>query len=89
MKDGPLDRSYFLDLWISDESLVTILNNNYDLDCINKYYVNKYIHVVYLEYKRFDYFIHDLKNGNHIIINKTSFYYLTKTSSAPNYFSTK
>ena len=79
-----LDRSYFLDCWISDKSLVTILNNNYDLDFINMYCVNKYIQVVYLEYKRFNYFIHKLKNRNNIIINKTSFNYFTKSSSTPD-----
>ena len=63
-----LDRSYFLDSWINDDSLVTILNVNYDLD-----FINKYILVVYLEFKCFDYFIHKLKNRNPSSIKFLSF----------------
>ena len=34
---------YFLDRWIGDESLVSILQNQYNLHDISKYYVNRYI----------------------------------------------
>ena len=85
-----LDRNYFLDRWISDNSMVTIIKNNYNLEFINKSYINKYIQITYLqEYHRFDYFIHKLKNEENIIINKTSFYYFSKKSESPRYFSTK
>ena len=36
-------RSYFLDRWISDNSLLSILQNNYNLHNINKYYLDRYI----------------------------------------------
>ncbi len=39
-----LDMNYFLECWIiSDNSLVRLLAQNYQLDFINKGYVNKYI----------------------------------------------
>ena len=85
-----LDRKYFVDRWISDNSMVTILKNNYNLQFISKSYINKYIQITYLqEYHRFDYFIHKLKDEENVIINKTSFYYFSKSSTTPRYFSTK
>ena len=85
-----LDRKYFVDRWISDNSLVTNMKNNYNLQFISKSYINKYIQITYLqEYHRFDHFIHKLKDDENIIINKTSFYYFSKNSTTPRYFSTK
>ena len=58
-----LDRKYFVDRWISDNSLVTNMKNNYNLQFISKSYINKYIQITYLqEYHRFDHFIHKLKD---------------------------
>ena len=88
--NSALDRNYFLDRWISDQSLVTILSQNYQLDFINKGYVNKYIQIVYLtDYQRYDHSVHRLKNEKSEIIHKTSFYYFTKKSDIPKYFATK
>ena len=36
-------RDYYMDRWIGDESLVSILQNQYNLHDISKYYVNRYI----------------------------------------------
>ena len=36
-------RNYFLDRWMGDESLLSILHSQYNLHHINKYYLNRYI----------------------------------------------
>ena len=85
-----LDRKYFLDRWISDHSLSTIIVQKYQLDFVNKGYVNKYINKAYLqEYKCYDYSMHRLKNAKNEIITKTSFYYFTKNSNVPKFFTNK
>ena len=38
-----IKRQYFLDRWIGDKSLLSILHNQYNLHSINKYYLNRYI----------------------------------------------
>ena len=64
-----LDREYFLDRWISDHLLSTIILQKYQLDFVDKGYVNKYIDKAYLqEYKCYDYSIHRLKKAKNEII---------------------
>ena len=43
-----LDRIYLQEKWISDQSLVTILQDDYRLDFSNKRYINKYLPTIYL-----------------------------------------
>ena len=70
--------------------LSTIIVQKYQLDFVNKGYVNKYINKAYLqEYKCYDYSMHRLKNAKNEIITKTSFYYFTKNSNVPKYFTNK
>ena len=84
-----LDRRYFVDKWIGDHSLVQLLNQDYNLNFINKNYLNKYINLVYLtEYKFYNKVIHKIKSYENNLTRAT-FYYFTKTSSIPKYFSTK
>ena len=87
--NSALDRRYFVDKWIGDQSLVSILEQNYDMDFMSKKYFNKYIDVVYLkEYNFYSKVIHKIKNSKNELTRAT-FYYFTKTSSIPTYFSTK
>ena len=66
--NSALDRKYFLDRWISVDSLVTLLQQNYDLDFLNKRYVNKYILTLFLkDYKVYKHSILRLKNHIYII----------------------
>ena len=66
--NSALDRKYFLDWWISVDSLVTLLQQNYDLDFLNKRYVNKYILTLFLkDYKVYKHSILRLKNHIYII----------------------
>ena len=85
-----LDRDYFLDRWISDHSLAAIIQQKYQLDFVIKGYLNKYIQKAYLqEYKRYDHLIYRLKNEKNEIIIRTTFYFFTKNSRNPKYFSSK
>lgn len=43
-----LDRIYLQEKWISDQSLVTILQGDFGLDFVNKWYINKYLPDIYL-----------------------------------------
>ena len=84
-----LDRRYFVDKWIRDQSLDQLLNLDYNLDYMNKNNLNKYINLVYLtEYKFYNKVIHKVKSYENNL-TRTTFYYFTKTSSIPKYFSTK
>ena len=68
------DRKYFLDQWISVDSLVSLLKNNFELQFLNKSYIHKYIHLIFLDkYKVYNYSILLLKNQNNGIIHKTFF----------------
>ena len=61
--NSTLDRKYLLEKWIGDDSLVTILKDNYALDFINKRYINRYLPVLSLQdYKVFNVRIHRVKN---------------------------
>ena len=60
--NSALDRKYFLDKWINNDSLVTLLKQNYKVDFLNKSYLNKYIQIVYLQdYKFYHYTFHRRK----------------------------
>ena len=85
--NSALDRKYFVDRWISDQSLVTLLNTICYLE-ISKSYLNRYIHSVYLtDYQFYDKVIHKIKNEENKP-SKTIFYYFTgKNSRIPRYLS--
>ena len=88
--NSALDRKYFLRRWICDDSLVTILKNNYEINFLTKSYLNKYIQIVFLrDYKRYDYSFHRLKNDKNEIIYKTYFYYFTRSTDTPKFYTTK
>ena len=87
--NSALDRRYFFDKWIGDHSLVQLLTQDYNLEFICKTYLNKYINIVYLkDYKLYSKVIHKIKNYENNLTRAT-FYYFTKSSSIPWYFSTK
>ena len=50
--NSALDRKYFLDRWISVDSLVYLLKNNYELELLNNSYIKKDIHVLLDEFRR-------------------------------------
>ena len=88
--NSALDRKYFLSHWICDDSLITILKNNYKINFQNKRYFNKFIQVIYLQdYKRNDYSFHCLKNDKNEIIYKKYFYYFTWSTNTPKFYPTK
>ena len=88
--NSALDRKYFLDKWIGDNSLVTLLKQNYELDFLNKSYLNRYIQIVYLQdYKFYHYTFHRLKNDKNIIVSRTFFYHFTKSDISPKFYTTK
>ena len=43
-----LDRIYLQEKWIGDQSLVTILQDNFGLNFANKRFINKYLPDIYL-----------------------------------------
>ena len=80
------DRKYFLDKWISDNSLVTLLKRNYKLDFLNKSYLKKNIKRVYLQdYRFYHYTFYHLKNDKNIIVSWTFFYHFTKSDISPKF----
>ena len=53
--NSTLDRKYLLEKWIGDDSLVTIIKENYALDFINKRYIKRYLPELSLQdYKVFN-----------------------------------
>ena len=38
-----LERNYFVEKWIGDHILVTIFQNDYNLEFVDKRYINKYL----------------------------------------------
>ena len=84
-----LNRSYMLDKWIGDKSLVTILQNDYNLDFINKRYINRYLPNLSLnEHKCYHIRINNIINNYN---NRTNviFYHITKATNVPKTLSTR
>ena len=84
-----LDRIYLQEKWISDQSLVTILQGDFGLDFVNKWYINKYLPDIYLnKYNCTHVQINALKNAEKKSIN-VRFYYFSKSSVVPRHLSTR
>ena len=65
-----LNRSYLLDKWIGDESLVTILQIDYSLEFVNKRYINRYLPDLYIkEIKSYNIRINALKKSDNKLTN--------------------
>ena len=52
-----LERNYFTERWIGDQTLVTILKNDHNLEFVSKRYINKHIPYllfegIYIHYER-------------------------------------
>ena len=61
--NSTLDRKYWLEKWIGDDSLVTIIKDNYALEFINKRNINRYLPELSLQdYKVFNVQTHRVKN---------------------------
>ena len=73
-------QSYFLDWWISDNSLLSILHNNYNQHNINKSYLNKYINNIGLN--TINIFQH--KEDKLTNDRRTFFYIFTEENLPPN-----
>ena len=87
--NSALDRKYFVDRWISDQSLVTLLKRHCYLDFISKGYFNRYIHSVYLtDYQFYHKIIHKIKNEENKPTKTTFYYFTSKNSRIPRYLST-
>ena len=97
-KNGSLKKRYkfcswqkiFLNRWICDGSLVTLLKDNYEINFQTKSYLNKYIQTIYLkDCTRYNYSFHCLENDKNMIICKTFLYYFTRSNNMLKYYTTK
>ena len=84
-----LDRQYLPNQLIGDQSLATILKDNYSLHFVNKNYINRILLNIFLSiYKCHHVRINGIKNSEKQVVNVT-FYYFTKASNMPQRPSTK
>lgn len=87
--NSALDRKYFVDRWISDQSLVTLFKRYCYLDFITKNYFNRYIHSVYLpDYQFYHKIIHKIKNEENKPTKTTFYYFTNENSRIPRYLTT-
>ena len=62
--NSALSRQYLQEKWIGDQSLVTILQDDYGLDFVNKRYINRYLPDIFLnDYKCYHVRINGIKNN--------------------------
>ena len=83
------NRSYLLDTSIDDKSIITIIQNDYNQDFVNKRHINIYSPYLYLNnYKFYNIRINNIINNDN---NKTNviFYHITKATIVPKTFSTR
>ena len=71
-----IKREYFLDRWIGDESLLSILHTQYHLHHINKYYLNRYN--INIGLNKVNIFQH---NEDYLLNNRRIFFYFFTTSN--------
>ena len=71
-----IKREYFLDWWIGDESLLSILHTQYHLHQINIYYLNRYI--VNISLNKVNIFQH---KEDYLLNNWRTFFYFFTTSN--------
>ena len=63
--NSALSRQYLQEKWIGDQSLITILQDDYGLDFENKRHINHYIPGIYMnEYKCYHVRINGIKNNH-------------------------
>ena len=75
--------------WIGDQSLVTILQDDYGLKFVDKRSINKYLPIIYLStINCTNVRINALKRIQKKLIN-VMFYYFSKLSIVPSHLSTK
>ena len=87
--NSALSRQYLQEKWIGDQSLVTILQTNYNLEFVNKAYINRYLPNIYLEkFKCYHVRINGIKNDAKKVINAT-FYHFSKSDIKPRHLTTK
>ena len=77
-------RDYYLDKWIGDASLLSILQNQYNLHDISKYYVNRYIINIGLNQVNIFQHQEDYLFGKQHNVRKTFFYIFSTTNSCPD-----
>ena len=78
-----IKRQYFLDRWIGDESLLSILHNQYNLHNINKYYLNRYIQNIGLNDVNIFYHQEDYLFGREEKTRRTFFFIFTARNLCP------
>ena len=84
-----LNRSYLLDKWIGDESLVTILQTDYNLEFVNKRYINRYLPNLHIrDIKSYNIRINAIKKNDNKLTN-VIFYHFSKSTITPKHLSTK
>ena len=72
-----LNRKYFIERWIGDNTIVNILNCEFGLDFVTKRYINRYLPNIYLkEYKTHTIVTKNILNNKNER-NKAVFYYFT------------
>ena len=85
-----LNRSYMLDKWIGDESIVTILQKEYNLeDFVNKRYLNRYLPNLSINhFKCYNVRINNIIKNDKSRTN-VMFYHFTKATIIPKHLSSK
>ena len=84
-----LNRSYLLDRWIGDESLVTILQTDYSLEFVNKRYINRYLPNLHIkDIKSYNIRINAIKKNDNRLTN-VLFYHFSKSTISPKHLSIK
>ena len=78
-----------LDKWIGEKPLVTILQNDYNLDFVNARYINRYVPYLSLNnYKCYNIRINNIINNDNNRIN-VIFFHFTKSMIVPKTLSTR
>ena len=83
-----LKRQYLSGKWIGDQSLVTILQENYGLDFVTKAYINKYLPNIYLDdYNCYHVQINGIKDTKKKV--NVYFHHFSISKLQPSHLSTK
>ena len=78
-----------LENWIGDKSIVTILQNDHNLDFVNERYINRHLPNISLNnYKYYNVRINKIINNDNNRTNEI-FYHFTKATIAPKTLSTR
>lgn len=82
-----LKRQFYIDRWIGDETILSILHETFNLCHINKSYLNKYLKDIVFD--KMNCFRHSEERINYknINIRRAYFYYFSRSNIVPNILS--